>query len=129
MAPIPPVMLDRRVDVGDVSPDDAKSLVEALNCGAQVGSRINVHSSPRDAILFLLRMIIDPHRQIPFIHILQGIQCDFDDGFCPAWRNVLLAVHNIALASRGELAYPGAVRLSVKSTSQCILSYVVNRRD
>lgn len=34
--PIPPVMLDRRVDVGDVSPDDAKSLVEALNCGAQV---------------------------------------------------------------------------------------------
>lgn len=36
VAPIPPVMLDRRVDVGDVSPDDAKSLVEALNCGAQV---------------------------------------------------------------------------------------------
>lgn len=34
--PIPHVMLDRRVDVGDVSPDDAKSLVDALNCGAQV---------------------------------------------------------------------------------------------
>ena len=33
--PIPAVMLDRRVDVGDVSPDDARSLVDALNCGAQ----------------------------------------------------------------------------------------------
>ena len=30
-------MLDRRVDVGDVSPDDAKAVVDALNCGAQVG--------------------------------------------------------------------------------------------
>ncbi len=39
-------------------------------------------------------------------HHPQGVQCDFDDGFCPSWRNVLLAVHNIALASRGELAYP-----------------------
>lgn len=34
--PIPEIMLDRRVDVGDVSPDDAKALVDALNCGAQV---------------------------------------------------------------------------------------------
>ena len=42
----------------------------------------------------------------------QGIQCDFDDGFCPAWRNVLLAVHNIALASRGELSYTDAVRVN-----------------
>lgn len=36
--PIPEVMLDRRVDIGDVSPDDSKSLVEALNSGAQVSS-------------------------------------------------------------------------------------------
>ena len=33
----------------------------------------------------------------------QGVQCDFDDGFCPSWRNVLMAIHNITLASRGEL--------------------------
>ncbi len=67
---IPAVMLDRRVDVGDVSPDDARALVDALNCGAQ------------------------------------GVQCDFDDGFCPAWRNVLLGIHNIAQAARGALSYP-----------------------
>ena len=67
---IPPVLLDRRVDVGDVSPDDARALVSALNSGAQ------------------------------------GIQCDFDDGFCPTWRNVLLGIHNISQASRGALSYP-----------------------
>lgn len=62
-------MLDRRVDVGDVSPDDARSLVLALNSGAQ------------------------------------GIQCDFDDGFCPAWRNVLQGIYNISRASRGTLSF------------------------
>ncbi len=67
---IPSVLLDRRVDVGDVSPDDARALVSALNSGAQ------------------------------------GVQCDFDDGFCPTWRNVLLGIHNISQASRGALSYP-----------------------
>lgn len=36
VAPLPPRMQDRRVDVGDVSPDDALSMVLALNSGAQV---------------------------------------------------------------------------------------------
>jgi hypothetical protein len=35
--PLPEVLKDRRVDVGDVSPDDEVALVNALNSGAQVG--------------------------------------------------------------------------------------------
>lgn len=55
----------------------------------------------------LIMMIYDV-RPPPTMTSAQGIQCDFDDGFCPTWRNVLLAVHNITLASRGELAYTDA---------------------
>lgn len=36
---------------------------------------------------------------------IQGIQCDFDDGFCPSWRNVLQGIYNISLASRDALTY------------------------
>lgn len=31
------------------------------------------------------------------------MQCDFDDGFCPTYANVLQAIANISLASRGRL--------------------------
>lgn len=40
VAPLPTRMQDRRVDVGDVSPDDALALVLALNSGAQVGTLV-----------------------------------------------------------------------------------------
>ena len=36
-------MLDRRVDIGDISPDDATSLANALNSGAQVSELRNLH--------------------------------------------------------------------------------------
>jgi malate synthase len=36
---------------------------------------------------------------------LQAVQCDFDDGFCPSWRNVLRAIFNLSQASRTALTY------------------------
>ena len=31
---------------------------------------------------------------------VSGVQCDFDDGFCPSWGNVLVGLRNLAEASR-----------------------------
>nr|AZL94488.1 malate synthase [Nephromyces sp. MMRI] len=35
----------------------------------------------------------------------QGVQVDFDDGFCPYWSNVIKGHHNIYLICRGLLKY------------------------
>lgn len=33
----------------------------------------------------------------------QGIQVDFDDGFCPTWFNTILGLYNVCMASRSKL--------------------------
>ncbi|KAG4067570.1 hypothetical protein HA402_005342 [Bradysia odoriphaga] len=37
---------------------------------------------------------------------VQGIQVDFDDGFCPTWRNIVLGIYNVTAAVHSIL--PGA---------------------
>uniref|UniRef100_A0A336LLQ2 malate synthase n=1 Tax=Culicoides sonorensis TaxID=179676 RepID=A0A336LLQ2_CULSO len=34
---------------------------------------------------------------------VQGIQVDFDDGFCPTWFNTILGLYNVCLATRSKL--------------------------
>lgn len=34
---------------------------------------------------------------------VQGIQVDFDDGFCPTWFNTIQGLYNVCLASRSKL--------------------------
>lgn len=52
---------------------------------------------------------------------LQGVQCDFDDGFCPTYRNVLQAVHNITLAATGSLTATQPNGRTVRHPSYAVL--------
>lgn len=48
-----------------------------------------------------------PANKFHFIDALnsdvQGIQVDFDDGFCPTWFNTIQGLYNVCLASRSTL--------------------------
>ncbi|XP_063701919.1 uncharacterized protein LOC134831994 [Culicoides brevitarsis] len=34
---------------------------------------------------------------------VQGVQLDFDDGFCPTWENIIQGIYNISQAARSKL--------------------------
>ncbi|CEM35133.1 unnamed protein product [Vitrella brassicaformis CCMP3155] len=53
----------------------------------------------------------------------QGVQVDFDDGFCPSWRNVLIGHLNVANAARGQLPgdQEGHTRAATDGTSTVMM--------
>ncbi|KAF8820401.1 putative Malate synthase, glyoxysomal [Cardiosporidium cionae] len=69
---------------------------------------------------------VDPSNASQLLSALQseaqGVQIDFDDGFCPHWYNVLIGHYNVYKACRGYLSVEKEVSSSQISPSKTILS-------